>query len=227
MSLNITSLRRELREHCSLIGDDEGEIPNVDTADKTGADTYLNRAYWEILDKYKFREKEVIASFPTVSGTNFYHTPSSFESLQGLSIVDLYSDQHTPLDRITTDVYEQTYVGRTDAQGKPEQYVVEGDGIRLLPTPDNIYTIKIRYWSELADLSTGNIDPLIPRAWHEVILFGGVARAMMGATRDQNGALAARAWQQSLINGMSSEEEKEQIDSHRSGLEVLGREGEL
>lgn len=227
MSLDITSLRRQLREHCGLIGDDQAELPNTDTSDKTGADTYLNRAYWELLDKYKFREKDIIATFPTVIGTSFYHTPSSFEALQSLAIIDLTSEQHTPLDRITNDEYEQIAVGGSQNYAKPEKYLRHGSGIRLWPTPDNIYTIRIYYWTELADLSSGNIDPLIPRAWHEVILFGAVARALMGVSRDNLGAQVARTWQTALISGMSPTEEKEEVDSHRSGLEVLGLDKEL
>lgn len=227
MGLDIVSLRRQLREHCGLIGDDQSELPDTDTSDKTGADTYLNRSYWEILDKYKFRDKEVIASFPTVVGTAFYHIPSSFEALQNISIKDINTGQYTPLDRITTDVYNQIFIDTTDDYSKPEKYVRQGNGIRLWRTPDAIYTLKLLYWAELVDLSTGNPDPLIPREWHEVILFGALARALMGVSRDNLGAQVARGWQSSLINNMTLTEEKEKDDSHRAGLEVLGLDGDL
>lgn len=226
MSLSMISLRRQLREHCGLIGNDESEIPDQDTDEKTGCDTYLNRAYWEILDKYKFREKEVIASFVTIASTPFYHVPTLLEALQSLAIKDNNSDAYTPLDPMTSDEYNQVFVNTTDNEGKPEKYLRETSGIRLWPTPDDVYTLKIRYWSVLSDLSD-TVDPTIPQVWHEVILFGGVARALMGTSRDNLGAQVARNWQAALINGITPVDEKEKADIHRAGLEVLGLEGDL
>ena len=221
-ALVLDSLRRQLREHLGIVGDSQDEIPDVDTPDKTGADTFLNRALWEVLDKYKFREKEVIGSFVTASGTSFYQIPSSFEALQGLSVEDLNTGQHIPLERISADVFEQEYVNRTDAQGKPEKYFRNGGGIKLWPTPDNIYTLKIYYWFELSDLSNTSPTPPIPRVWHEIILFGGVSRAFIGVLRDFDSARNARAFQAALIKDISPVEEKEKEDSHRSGLQPLG-----
>src|SRR5258706_8732138 len=227
MTLDITSMRRQLREHLGIEGDATDELPDTDSADKTGCDTYLNRSWWESNEKFKFREKETTGTFPTVVGVKFYQVPFGFESIQHISIEDPDSSQHTPLDRITKDVFEQKYVNRTDAQGKPELYFRESNGIRLWPVPDQIYTLTLSYLSTLADLSGSNATPSIPQAWHEIILFGGVWRAFLGVTRDFEGSQNARAYQTSLIAGIEPTEEKEMIDSHRSGLEVLGRDGEL
>lgn len=227
MALDIVSLRRQLREHLGMVGSATDELPDVDTADKTGADTYLNRAYWEVLDKFKFREKEVSGTFSTVIGTKFYQVPSPFEALQSLSIEDVNTLQHKPLDRIDKDVFEQVYVNRTDAQGKPENYFREGNGVRLWPTPDAAYVLTISYWTVLADLGSLNPQTNIPQNWHEIILFGAISRAFLGVNRDFEGSQHARAYQVSLIEGTTPVEEKEQFDSHRAGLEVLGREGDL
>lgn len=228
MTLDLTSLRLQLREGLGLEGDDTATLPNTDTSDKTGADTYLNRAYWEVLDRFKFREKEVIATFPTTQGEDFYKIPSPFEAIQGLSIEDPDSFAHTPLDRITADEFEQTFVNKTDAEDKPTNYFREADGIRLYPRPDQAYTVTIRHWTLLSDLSSTNTVPaFLQKNFHEIILFGGLWRAFIGVNGDWTRSQAARAVQSGLLAGVHSTDEKEQADSHRAGVEVAGYEGEL
>ncbi len=222
MSIDIASFRRQLREHIGLEGDDTQTLPDVDSATQTGADTYLNRSYWEILDKFPFREKEIVGTFQTVVGEDYYSTPTPFEAIQHLAIEDLVSKQHTPLDLIGKDYYEQIHVNDPTAWGKPEKYLREDTGIRLEPVPDQIYKITIRYWTVLSDLSNSNTQSPIPQAWHEVILFGGVWRAFIGANNDYVRGQAARAWQASLIDKLTPVESKEKQDTSRAGLRVIG-----
>ncbi len=227
MTLDITALRRSLREGIGLEGDDTVTLPNADASDKTGADTYLNRSYWELLDKFPFREKEVIATFSTSVGENFYQVPSPFEALQQVAIEDPNSFKHNPLDRIEKDVFEQKFVNHVDDRGKPELYFRESNGIRLWRTPDLVYTVTLRYWTVLADLTSSNATPPIPQSWHEIILFGAIWRAFIGMNGDYNRAQAAKAHQVSLLSGASPVEAKETFDSHRAGAEVAGYDGEL
>lgn len=227
MGLDISSLRRQLREHLGLVGNSTDEIPDQDSPDKTGADTFLNRSFWEICSKFDFREQEVIGTFNTVQGTGYYQIPTLFDALKSIDIEDLNDFSHKPLDRITRDVFAQKYENRTDAQGKPELYFRESNGIRLWMIPDNAYKITLKYRAGLADLDNSNTTPPMQHEWHEVILFGGVWRAQVGVNRDYNGAKVTRALQGALIDGMTTTDSKEQFDSHRAGLEVLGRDSEL
>jgi len=222
MTLDIASYRRQLREHIGLTGDDVETLPDTDTADKTGADTYLNRSYWEVLDLFPVRAKEVIATFHTTQGRDFYKIPNSFEALQAISITDPNSFKHDPLDRIEKDYFEQKFVDRTDDEGKPELYFREGDGIRVWRRPDRDYEMTVHYWEELADLSNSNQTSPIPRVLHEVILFGGVWRAFIGVNGDYVRAQAAKGHQVALMNSKTPIEDKEKFDSHRAGVEVIG-----
>jgi len=224
VGLDLTSLRRQLREAVGLEGNDTVNLPDTDSASKTGADTYLNRSFWELLDKFKFREKEITGTFPTVVGIKFYELPTTFESLQGAAIEDPDTLEHIPLDRITADVYEQKYKDVIDDQGKPEAYFREGDGIRLWRTPDAVYEITLHFWTSLADFDpvVGVTTSRLPRNWDEILLFGATWRAFIGVNGDYVGAQAAKANQISLIDGTSMTEEKEQFDSHRAGVEVVG-----
>ena len=223
MGLDLAALRRQLRENIGLLGDDVTNLPDTDTSEKTGADTYLNRSYWELLDKFKFREKEAETTISTVVGTEEYGVPSPFEALQSIAIEDFDTLEHDPLDRIEVDVYEQERVDSTvtDARGKPKQYFRKGNKVRLVPIPDKVYELKLHYFTVLADLVVGQ-SPNMPQNWHEIVLFGATWRAFIGVNGDYIGAQAAKAHQISLIEGTSATEDKEEPDSHRAGVEVLG-----
>lgn len=213
MSLDIVQMRTKLRKP---LGVDEDDLPDVDV------DLLLNTSYWELLDKFPFREKEVTATFQTTIGTRSYDMPQPFEALRQLSILDPSTNEHTPLKRMTVFEYETKYVEGVDNYAMPCKYTREGCFARLWPTPDDIYTITIKYWTTLADLADGS-DPIIPQAWHEIIVFGGIWRGFIDIG-DFARANQMKAHQVSLINSMSPVEAKEEIDTHTGGIEVLGRE---
>lgn len=213
MGIQIADLRTKLRK---ATGTDSADLPDID------ADLLLNQAYWELLDKFPFREKEVRGTFETIVGTRSYNAPSPFEALRHLAIRDLNSPQHTPLDQMGLDVYEQQYNEEESSRGKPTHYVREGCQIVLFPTPDDIYTITIRYLTVLADLSTTQ-NPNIPQSWHEIILLGGIWREFV-ELGDWQRVMAAKSLQQNLINSSVPEEAKEEVDTRRAALEVLRNE---
>lgn len=223
----IDILRAQVR---AMLGVDLDDFPDQnDFSDpdnpKIGADQFLNEAYWELLDKFPFREKETTATFPTAEGTRFYKLPSTFEALREISIEDLTTGQHTPLERITQRQYETDYVNSTDNENTPTHYLREGDGIRLWPTPDDIYTLTIKYWTELTDLSDSS-EPDIPRQWLEVLKFGAAWRGHFHFGNDSKALTARNTWT-SLISAMTPTEAKEETDTHLGGLEVAGYDGEL
>lgn len=211
MSLNIADLRAELRKS---VGMDATDMPDAD------ADLYLNRAYWEIIDKYNFREKEVTVTFATVAGTRLYNMPSPFEALRKLSIKKPDINEHVTIHRMSIEEYENVYDEDVDARAFPEKYTREGCAVRLWPTPDKVYTITQKYWTVLADLSNSNSVPVIPQSWHEIILFGGIYRAFIGIN-DWARANAAKQHQAALVNNAVPVEAKEEIDSPNAGVSII------
>lgn len=214
MSIELQALRDSLRRH---IGVDEDDLDNEAT------DLLLNRSYWEIIDKFHFREKEVTATFAITAGTRLYNVPSPFEALRKLSVLDPGTGKHHVLDRMTVDVYEQNYDEDTDARDFPTHYVREGCAVRLWPTPKEALTATIKYWTTLSDLAEGSNEvPELPQNWHEIVLLGAVWR---GFTEfgDYVRSRLAKAQQTELVNSSVPTEAKEEIDSHRAGIEVPGR----
>lgn len=210
MSIALESLRSELREH---LGVDEVELDN------DACDLLLNRAYWELLDKFPFREKEVSATFDTVDGTLLYSMPSPFEALRQLSIENPDTYEHTYLRKWDEREYEENYNSDEDSRGYPTHYVREGCSVRLWPTPDDAYTITIKYLTVLEDLSDDNTDPGIPQTWHEVILFGALWRGYLRFGDHLRMRSTKDMWNQSLA-GLKPTEAKEEADTHYAALQA-------
>lgn len=186
---------------------------------------YLNRSFWELLDKYHFREKDATKTFNTTEGERRYEVPTPFEALQNIAIIDPDTEQSTPLMRMSTEKYNEKYNTDADARAIPTHYIREDCTIRLWPTPDSSeYTIVIKYWMVLDDLNDDvNEQPVVPRAWHEVILYGGIWRAYI-ALRDFASANAMKAHQKALIDTMVPVEAKEETHSPNAGLAPKVRE---
>lgn len=216
--ISLPSLRTELLEHLGLDEDDlDGETWSTDTID-----LLLNRAFWELSYKFPFREKETIVSFTTTEGTALYACPSPFEALKMLSIEDPDTFEHKQLEKISKSTYENKFVNNPDGseEDMPNAYVRESGNIRLHPTPDDTYTITMKYDTTLADLGNSNQTLSIPQVWHEIILFGAVWRGLK-RLGDHARAAEFRKDQLSLLGSLEPVENKEKVDNRYAGLEVL------
>lgn len=211
MTLDLTTLIDELREH---LGVDDTEL------DDEKATLLLNRSYWSMLDKFPFREKEVTAAFATVDGTNLYAVPSPFEALRSLAIKNNDDDSYAPLARMTQKEYDGKFVDNTDEQGFPEKYYREKNCIKLWPTPDDEYTINIRYWTVLDDLDDLTDVPGVPQNWHEIILYGAIWRGFYRLGDVVRGERFKKL-DVTLTNEAVPTESKEERDSPTAGVEVL------
>lgn len=183
----------------------------------------LNQSYWEILDKFEFREKEVTAFQQTIVGVPNYPAPIPFESIRMISIQDPNSLQHFKLDRMLPSVYENTLNDNIAQQDFPRKYVREGCLFRLWPTPNGAYNLTLKYMTVLADLdSSTNPLPPIPQVWGEIILYGATWRRY-GQIGDLVRKQSFQNDQARLINSTSPVETKEEGDSKEARLEVMGQ----
>jgi hypothetical protein len=232
MTIDIFTLRNLVRQHT---GEDTNTLPDTPAfAGGPSCDMLLNRSWWEIIYKFQFREKEVDASFQTVEGQAFYSLPSPFEAIRQVAIEDPYTYQHTTLAQTTIYRYQNLFNNEPNQSfyGKPVQYVREGCGIYLLPTPDQVYNMDLKYWTVLADLGgvSNPNSPIIPQIWHECILYGAVYRTFFQFLDYERGA-----YMQSIHGGIIDKippvQAKEEADQHDAGVNVKGRssgyEGQL
>ncbi len=217
MAIDLAVLRTELRIHLGH------ESDGTDDLSDANADLLLNRAFWELLNKFNFREEECSVEFTVADGENFISLPTLFESMRKLSILNSDTNKWTPLVRIDIQEFERVTNDDTSAKGAPENYFREGVGIRLLSSagggPDATYTLRIKYRVTLADLASGNTTLVIPDVWHELVLYGGWWRGL-ARLRDFEGAREVKNQQISLINSTVPVESKEEVDSPLAGIEI-------
>ncbi len=188
--------------------------------DDTGVDLLLNQSLWEIADMFKFREIEVNYVHSSVADTADITLQTDLLGLQTVSIEDPISGQHTPLDEVSPRDYEADYVDNTintAATGKPTRYVRRGSTITLLPTPDDVYEIKVYYLKTLADMTAGS---LLPHSWDEVILYGGVWRGFV-ELGDFNRKAGAKQTQMELLGTKETTETKEKVNRPMAGLQMI------
>jgi hypothetical protein len=213
MTISVDNMILELRAHT---GTDDQDLSDADVT------LLLNRSYWDLIDQFKFREKEVICTIQTIIGENFYKVPQPFEAIQLLAIEDPVTFKHDPLSRMTEYDYEQIFVNdpSTNEFNKPTQYMRKEDGIILWRTPDQIYNVTIYYWTTLADLVSGS-QSAIPQVWDEIIVWGGIARAYKRLGDFARGE-SAQTEQDRLIQKRVLVAAKEEVDTHKGGLDVIG-----
>lgn len=215
MSMTLQNLRDELRVH---LGVDELDLPNAE------ADLLLNRVWWDVADKNDFREKEKQFIFPTIAGTRDYLVSSvvaigdTFDAIRGLSIVNPNNDSHIPVEPMMESEYEGLFVNSVDREEMPTRYVRFGSTLRLWPTPDQVYSMVLRYWVTLPDLLSGG--PVIPQSWHEIILYGAVKRGYERTNSDLERASYFKQEYTDMLNNAVPVRAKEQKDRRQASVNV-------
>ncbi|KKK48088.1 hypothetical protein LCGC14_3148630, partial [marine sediment metagenome] len=126
MAIDLSVLRTELRVHLGYEEDGTDDLSN------DSADLLLNRAFWELLNKFNFREEECSVEFTIAEDEDYTSLPALFESMRSLAILNSDTNKWTPLVRIDIQEFERTTNDDSSAKGAPESYFREGVGIRLL-----------------------------------------------------------------------------------------------
>jgi hypothetical protein len=212
MNITITQMRTELRDH---LGVDDIELPDA------SADLLIDRAASELMSKFHFTAMQDEQTITTVADQAAYTIPVSTDAIEGLYFEDDVSKQHSPIDRITFDFYEQHYQNSTVASGKPNVYFRRNDEVILHPTPDAVYTLTMYRRKILGDFSTGIMFG--PQEWFETILYGAITRGFH-KLGDYVRAQASAAYQVGLISSITPTEAKEEYDSRRAGVEFISED---
>lgn len=209
MSLNLEHLREDLRIH---LGMDTDDLPNHN------ADRLLNRSFWPLASQLKFSEKDAVTTFNTVAEQNNYSLPIDSDAIQRLLIKDPVTEEWTGLKKFS----DETLIAylEDNAVGIPESYSRRGDEFILHPTPDDIYEIRVKYQQTLADIQSSG--PGVPQEWHEVILWGAVARGFF-LLGDWTRGREAQAQQAVYVQSLQTQEERETTDRSYSGLRIIKR----
>lgn len=194
---------------------------------QTDLDLLLNKSWWEIMDKIDFREKEDSTTIQTVVGTEVYDLAATlnttdsvvFDALRGVAIEDNDDNSWLNLNEVSQAYYDNNLISQTSAQDKPQYYMREGGNITFLPTPDDVYNIKLRYLKILSDIPTDG--PVVHQTYHEIIELGAIWRGHL-LFRDFNSAREVKSFQLSLLQSSLSNASKEDRNTKYAGVEVVG-----
>ena len=216
MPLDIDELRGTTRRICGI---DEDDPDGTDTA----IDICLNRSFWEIMNKFNFRENERTATFNTIAFEPRYQLPVIFEAVQNVAVQDPITLQWFDVNRMSRYQYDKLLndtvpqvANGVEQQAMPAFYYREDNAIILWPTPSQVFPIKIRHLITLSDLSDANDIPVIPQVWHEIILYGGVYRTLYNMG-DFNRAETMKSQTITMMTSAVPVESKEERNSQMSG----------
>lgn len=211
MSLTLALLRTDLRDH---LGKNTSSLPDAD------ADRLLNRSWWALASQLRFNERDAVDAFTTVAGTEGYALPIDSDAVQRVRAKDPDTLDWHALTRID----DWSMFGReTDAEDHenfPTHYSRRGTEFVLWPIPDDAYDIEVKYLRTLDDIQSSG--PEAPQEWHEVILWGAVARGFF-ADGDWDRGTKAQAQQALYIQSLDTQEIRETEDRSLSGMRVLRR----
>lgn len=203
--MNLPELRNELKLHLGL---PEGHL----NFDDTRLDLLINRSFWEITDKLPFRYERSVEEETLTAGNKEHLLLSGdpFEAIIEIGIYDSETNKRYPLSRINEHEFESIHKGSDEQyRGMPTKYLRSGDYIWLDPVPDKAYTLIIHHDITIEDYSNALPDSVLPKVWHEVILFGAVYRGYV-ALGDMVRAQEFRNMQINFINSATAQESKEE-----------------
>lgn len=110
----------------------------------------LNRLFKEVAPGQRFLASTTIS---TVSGTSVYALPSDFRSLISIDITA--NGAKTWMTAFETAERAQLTSPTNSSQGVPYVYALQGQNIELLPIPQGIYTVELRYTPTTTELAGG------------------------------------------------------------------------
>ena len=217
MGLVLAQLLSECRKIAGVDVDDSG-------CDDISVTLQMNRAFWETMNKFKFKENQRSAIFTTIIGQNNYQLPVEFEAIRTISIEDPATLIWQPIDYFDPQAFDDRENSNTSSRGIPIKYLRENSSILFQPIPDKVYNIKIRHLLRLQDLSTSNNAIVIPEEWHEIIMYGGTYRLLF-ALGDINRGDYFKNHTYTMMGSTIPVESKEQIDTKNAGVSLSKARG--
>ena len=122
--MNLTTMRTRLRKR---IGNpDTNDVPDTDLNE------YINQAYKDIADRFRFHQVRKLCSFTTTSGSKDYELPSALIAI--LNVRDRTNGAKLEKTDLRDDADQESV--DDDIDGIPTKYIRIRNFIRLEPTPD-------------------------------------------------------------------------------------------
>ncbi len=212
--LSLTDMRRLLRKGL-------GDLDDSDLTDAE-ADELLNFAFWELEDKFPFKEKELTVEGSTVAGTRSYALADNLAALVSVSVKDPDDGIWYKLVRMSIASHDESRNDNSDTRARPVRYLRLEHDLILQPVPDQVYTYRTTMWRTLASLEEGVVDATgLPRNWDEMVVEGAIVRGHF-YNQDYTEARQAGNFQIGKVRGAELAGAKEEkFDSRYARLVVV------
>lgn len=176
---------------------------DTSTAHITRCKDWLNQIYREIASKHLWSWLEASTSFNTSASDYDYALSSVASDLARIRIMRIESSPDF-LDAIPPDEFDMRFPKPTQSTGQPLLYTVWAGNVRLWPTPDATYSIKVDYWKTTTDLSADGDEPLIPERFRWVWLKGAEFFALR-FNDDARAQLVLREYERGISDMLANE----------------------
>lgn len=163
----LTTLARRLNKNTTL-----------DSATSARLLDFLNEAYRDVLSKPGMeRLRRATTTFDSVASTATYTVASAARVLR---VWETTNDRR--LWEMTIDQYRTIEPDPSANTGTPEAFVwlgvpaVSSNSLALWPTPASVITYTVEILSVITDLADDANSPLLPLDFHDVLVYGAMAR---------------------------------------------------
>lgn len=146
------------------------------TFDTIKLDRWINWVIQDICSRADFPFKNTYTTFDTIVSDYDYLFSSIATDIEKVSSV-LDTTNDIQLEYITPEEFDTVTLSATD-NSKPYYWTVTDTELKLHPTPDGIYTIKVNYIKTINDLLNSTDIPVIPDKWSEIIILGAYQKAL-------------------------------------------------
>lgn len=126
----------------------------------------INEAQRYVTSQTDFRELFTSTDVTTANADSGYTLPTDYQRVYSVYTVDSDGTQ-TPLEQISPAFYDEK---GTTSTGKPSYYTMYGGEIKFWPVPDGVYTVRVRYFRDPANLVATNDEPEIPDTYHHLLV---------------------------------------------------------
>lgn len=143
---------------------------------------YLNDAYLMSVRRVSYYVDEATLDFSTVAGTTSYPQPTDFAKDRSLRFVG------TSFVGELQSVGLRTIDRSVPTSGIPTNYAIDGNSLHLYPTPDNVYSLELRYWKLPALMVADTDSPTIADDYCDMLIYWAINRCYAAEDDSQTAA---------------------------------------
>lgn len=139
--------------------------PYVRGSTTTGQEGKLNEALRYVAAQTDFRELLDTETIAVTINDSSYALPSDFSRLYSVVILDSQGNRIPLFQQVVMDFETQPAFS-----GQPSHYTIDGNNLRIWPSPDASYTVELRYYKVPALMIDANDEPEIPSTYHHLLV---------------------------------------------------------